>query len=1301
MALKPGQEKCINTLVGPLAVSAGAGSGKTFTLTRRIVRALETGEVDGIDRVLAITFTTKAATELKSRIKGALRAAGLIDQALKVDAAWISTIHGACARILRAHALEVGVDPAFQVLDTPTARPLLDAAIEEVFSSTNEFVVPEGFDALFSEYAARSHGARGASVEGMVRDLVEAASAHPLGIDAIVVPQIKDAGLLVRQMMQAAEEMLEVAATQKQSSARDKLIDGTSEALRACENALALGLEHTDLVVLLNLFPVPSRTFGSTDFKAYVTDVADVYLQCASEARFGKAVCFLCDLKQIAAQVLALYQQKKRDVAGLDNNDLLIKASQALADHPALAALYETRFQMVMVDEFQDTDQLQINMIKRMAGENNERLCTVGDAQQSIYRFRGADVAVYYRHVAEVEQTNAEGLILLPDNFRSHADVLAFVDRIFEQPQVFGSSFMSLSPARDEARVTHPFLGQGSRVDVQLVVTDASKGAGAEAVAQSAAQGIAKRFAALRAAGHSASDMVVLMGSTTRADLYASALRDQGFACVVVKGSIFNRAPEVHLMVRLAQALENPLDSLALFEVLSSEMFTLAADDFLVLGSFYDEETRTWRRRPLFSGLCALLQKDDALSAPLAAAVALVDGMTSQVGRVPLARLMEAAVRECGWLSRLQAEGAEGQARAANVFKAIRIMENIEQTQTCGVASAVAQFAAQIEIAKEAPGALSAQGGDFVRIMTVHASKGLEFPIVAVAELRQGESSAGKLCSESVNGRIYASLDLGNSVSSYKASSLVAKAAKAVLIPDESDDDGAQTVIDAQTAGARRAALRAYAAENEAQEARRLLYVALTRAKEALVVSLTGKCSKENLSGAGKGINADIQSALCGVDGVFPVGCATFDFGGTRPASFECIKLSAEDEQADAEDTREGDAGTLAPEDARKINADALTPGQMPEEGICAPVSEDTREGGAGVSAPEDTREIDIYAVHWPAASQDRPISSIREGVFSYSSIAPALTSAKNDTPLESSLIGAPISVESPEASSSTEVFSSADTSSFLETSLSFSLDDDEAWDAIRTSLFDEADATDLGTAFHRLAQLAVLRHAAGKASAAPVEHAESAVSAVPVEHAESEAAASVEHQESVGAAGKASADKTSSVLTMPDATRIDALCRSCGLGAQQRVRLEAALDRWFASEVAHEVVRYSQVRAEVPFFQPLFAGDAQVFLEGEIDLLATNEQGGGHALIVDYKTGGKPDETDAYLHEKHALQATCYAYALLKQGYDQVDAIFVRVEQVDPKQPDQPQCVRYHFEATDAPRLAQTITEAYRKAHA
>ena len=212
---KPGQLACITTLDKPLVVSAGAGSGKTFTLTQRIAWALMEGSapdggafLDGIEQVMAITFTEKAAGEIKSRVKSTLRAEGMAEEALKVDDAGISTIHGMCSRILRMHAVELGIDPSFSVLDPARADELMRASVAEVLDGANEFVAPEGLDALFSEFPARSSGGFGSgSVEDMLLDLLRVASSSPIGCDCLCVPpRARDASTLARLLAETIEE---------------------------------------------------------------------------------------------------------------------------------------------------------------------------------------------------------------------------------------------------------------------------------------------------------------------------------------------------------------------------------------------------------------------------------------------------------------------------------------------------------------------------------------------------------------------------------------------------------------------------------------------------------------------------------------------------------------------------------------------------------------------------------------------------------------------------------------------------------------------------------------------------------------------------------------------------------------------------------------------------------------------------------------------------------------------------------------------------------------------------------------
>ena len=270
------------------------------------------------------------------------------------------------------------------------------------------------------------------------------------------------------------------------------------------------------------------------------------------------------------------------------------------------------------------------------------------------------------------------------------------------------------------------------------------------------------------------------------------------------------------------------------------------------------------------------------------------------------------------------------------------------------------------------------------------------------------------------------------------------------------------------------------------------------------------------------------------------------------------------------------------------------------------------------IAIPEVLPYCELSAQAWPASRAD---------VFSYSSIA---HSSSDEVEVDS--------FEDDHTLSKVQ---------FVEEP-GFSEADETAWTAIRASLSRDADkATDLGTAFHRLAQQAVCAHNEG----AP--------------------------------------------LICPGKSHVDALARHCGLSDLQRIRLTEALARWFESDVAARVVTFSRLRAEVPFFVRVGHGVDAPFMEGEIDLLADGEDG-RTALVVDYKTGGSPGETPAQLHEKHRLQALCYAYALLMQGYESTEFAFVRVEQPDDTKEGQPQQVNYTFTAADLPTIEGEILARY-----
>ncbi len=916
-ACTPGQRDIVTCTDRPLLVSAGAGSGKTFTLTQRIAYALmdESGPAAAdIDEVLAITFTEKAAAEIKARVKRTLRAEGgrLAEQALKVDGAWISTIHGMCARILRAHALDLGIDPAFGILGEAERTDMLAAAIDGALGADDDLVSHGPCARLFDEYAARASGQGGTSVAGMLDALLSEASNVRGGLDAVGFgPAPGRPSAPARELLLAYEDAAAAIARANPSAASEKAALDAEKAVRVLQAFLAerggagpdAWRDFADVLDRCELLP---RTFGNAEVKACVKGYQEVHGRVARQAALALAAPAAEELMGLARKVARRYEDAKRSRGVLDNDDLLAKTLSAFEARPDIAKRYERRFKLVMVDEFQDTSQLQIDMIARLAGEGFAHLCTVGDAQQSIYRFRGADVNVYNEHKRAMRAPGTGArYVELSKNFRSHRDVLSFVDRVFEQPHVFGEGFMSLEPHEER-----PSCWRGSvpRIDVVLAMQPAGTktGVGVDDAKRTAARELARRFAALRADGHAPGEMVVLLGAMTRADVYADALRAEGFECVIAGGSLFASAPEVHVVARLLQAVANPANTAALFEVLTSDMVRLSADDFLDLSTEEDPQTGRMRRRDLDRGFARLAEDADALEPRLAHAVRLFADARREARTLPASKVALNAIVRSGWLERLEREGACGLAVAANVLKAVRLVESVERERHLGFASAAQAFARELEVAKEAPGALAGAGGGVVKIMTIHASKGLEFPIVGLAEFA-GSGRSGKLVLETCGPCARASLEPGRSLEDRpglcKAAKKYDEACKASAASGEAADADAEAAARfvegdataACTTAAYRAALKARAAREELAEARRKLYVGLTRASEALVVAMDAK--EPSKGGSYPDLVDDIRSALFG-DGDFPEGAAAVPYGGTEPARFERVQVEPQAEGA-------------------------------------------------------------------------------------------------------------------------------------------------------------------------------------------------------------------------------------------------------------------------------------------------------------------------------------------------------------------------------------------------------------------
>ena len=1285
MALTAGQKACVETLDRSIVVAAGAGSGKTFTLKERIAHAFECGYITDVGELCAITYTTKAAAELKSRIKAVLKARGLLEQSLKVDDAWISTIHGMCSRILKAHAVELGIDPAFNVLDPADVDECLAAAVDEVLVRAQASSGSAQIDALFAEYPARSFGGYGESVESMLMALVGKAADNPHGADAFVLPgDTMEPAFAVGQAIESVETLAAHAESQKKGKSRDAWLAEMADVLGDVRKSLEEdAVDCVKALQLIGRFKV-RKTFGDSDFKELADETLRQLAALTIEMRLAVAQPHLETLVELARKSLETFAALKRSNNVLDNSDLLVMAARALEEHPEIARCYDNKFKLVMVDEFQDTNQMQVDMIKRIAGPGACRLCTVGDAQQSIYGFRGADVSVYRRHLKSIESSDPNGVIKLVANFRSHSDILAFVDRVFEQPSMFGGQFMSLEAKREEGK--EPAFSEGEpRIVVQHTIKH-SRSAQPLVVARR----IADQFATWRDAGHSAGEMVILLRGMGNSGLFAQALRERGFSCVIAGGSVFAETLEAQIVLDLVRYIANSGQTQSLLNVLVSPMFALTAGDLADVGGGVPKRAlRSFGRRrgsqadeiddlpakgdggaadasdpDLTSLHGAFAAADSKRSAPgqafpgspeLMSALRVIADARAHAAQEPVWVTVQRAVVDSGWFTRLDQQGPEGQASAANIHKAIRKVREVEERGPYGPASVALRFEHLLANAKEPPGALSVSGGDSVRIMTFHASKGLEFPIVAVAGMPSARETSKKLLVTEIDGSIYVSLDAGASAKDFKANSGVEKAVRNCLLDGLDDEDElAKAVVRDEGALYRRLASKAYVSQGDTEESKRLLYVAITRAREACIVACEGNATKDDPSGLPKGVMSGVITALAGSNPHLTEGRSLCQFGGLAPALFDCVELSEQD--AEPSETRPDS-------DDKSPSGNMHSPDEAEEDAAGSGLNSD----GEATDANPQREEPAKFAVP-SARSQEQPtrqtFKALHEGVFSYSSIADvshegddlARLAARFAIAVEGAQDGDGVAQgdAGQAAASNSPSVGGAESPTYNRSALQpIVLDeDDDPWAFAASTAFDDDRATDLGTAFHRLAQYAVIARQEG------------------------------------------------SSLAPPPAERIAALSATCNLDSLQKERLALALDRWFRSDVAHDMARqWTNLAAEVPFFveMPFEEGASPAFLEGEIDLLAISEDG-SRACVVDYKTGGHDDESSERLREKHVLQAACYAYAIMLQGVRQVDALFVRVEREHSVTPGQPQYIRYRFSESDMPDLLEAIQLMYER---
>ncbi|HTI99045.1 MAG TPA: UvrD-helicase domain-containing protein [Dongiaceae bacterium] len=860
---------------GNVLVAAGAGTGKTSTVTRRCLDLVLHGGC-GLDQILMVTFTEAAAAEMRERIGKALQAA-LADAALDettadrlagelslLDTAPISTLHGFCLDLVRRHFPLLGLDPQFVVLDESQTKPLIQDVLNELFRQHYAGATPH--DAAVRDLVRGYGGGQ----EERIRELVVALHRHAQALDGAERWLEIQIARFAQPQPDAWRQLFGIAVTAWMEQWYELLGEyaGPSANVAACRaalDALPAPPDFAAAAAVVEQVRAADAAKWEHGTKTKIRKPLEGFFVGAEflgelAAKNGAALAddwswvreSMLTLLQLAQEFSREFARAKRELGGIDFADQEQLALQLLRDATgeptAIAAACRERFQFVFVDECQDINAAQdaiIRAVSRTGAAANRFL--VGDVKQSIYRFRLANPQIfqdYQKNWSRSASTQSEGQVLaLTENFRSREGLLEFINHLFHslmRPAIGGLDYPATAELKFGAAPGREALSRNSdpapRVEFMLVTKDSNDAAEEPAGETEAAASdlpdlqtaereawlVARRLRELKESGHLVwrdgalapvefRDMVVLLRSVSgRAEIYAKMFHQAGVPLQAGRAGFLD-AQEVTDALNLLRLLDNPLQDLPLLAVLRSPLVGLSADELVRL-RLVQPQGLLW----LALQACCRLRSSDAALTALQTKLNWFrerwNAWRELARHSALTHCLETALAETHYESLLLA-GERGAERVANLRQLLDLARRFDPYQREGLYRFL-QFIAAQEAAEVRHEPAAASHGNAVRLLSIHASKGLEFPVVVLA------GTGGKFNLRDLHRDVLLNESLG--------------ICPKVLAPESRRRY--PSIAHWLAAQAERRALLG--------EELRLLYVALTRAQDTLI--LTGTASRKD-----------------------------------------------------------------------------------------------------------------------------------------------------------------------------------------------------------------------------------------------------------------------------------------------------------------------------------------------------------------------------------------------------------------------------------------------------------------------
>ena len=771
--LLPEQAAAAHEIAKHVSVTAGPGSGKTFVLVQRYLHILSKHKLN-IDQIVAITFTNRAANEMRERLRAELgdilrtadtkERARWIDYKRTLDGAVITTIHGFCARLLREFPVEAGIDPQFLLLDEHRAAMLLEGVVEKVLSQ----FISEGH----SEVSRLTLGVGRAKLAAALAQVYKATRSQGLSLEELATATAKSHASeehhtnTLADLDQAMAGFLAAPRTTPAAKANYREIASTWADVRNYLNRIPEHETLAEFCQAVELFRgLRPQARGS---------VAD-HVQALDELIWGKElagklpqVCLDMFASRYALEMISLLteidkqlDQEKQKLSALDFDDLEIRTLDLL-NNPAVLTRASDRYKFFLVDEFQDTNGLQRQLLERLAltqGASNANLFIVGDRKQSIYGFRGADVDVFREMTKTLVAAGGQPLPLLL-NFRSQPPLIKFFNYLFARvfhpgedvPSVSEEELAKLgyvahqpSEARREPKDDGPL--------VELLVATQTRPEDYKPFDRDFREldaiQLANRIIALKKENDQLkyNDIALLFRAMTEVHIYELVFRRAHIPYQTVLGRGFYDRDEVKDLIQLLRFLDNRTDELALAAVLRSPLCGISDNALFALRSAPRLEEVDLEKSPSFTRrLFKALREHREIAFINEQEHELLDRAADLIKRLVTRRhhysiedLLRFAVEQSEYFTVIAAN-FDGAQRLANVQRLFTLAARFERSGN----HLIRDFVRYVE-EFEAIGSRESEGqvdkaANAVKLMTIHQAKGLEFPVVIIPDLHRSKT---------------------------------------------------------------------------------------------------------------------------------------------------------------------------------------------------------------------------------------------------------------------------------------------------------------------------------------------------------------------------------------------------------------------------------------------------------------------------------------------------------------------------------------------------------------------------------